>query len=269
MRRLGLTMAVTLLLGTGLVGAAPGGAAAAGARYLQPTTEIKPARGCIKLRPGFNGIKVRMVQRRLGLGSRWETMDSTTVAAVRRFQRRHDLRRRDGVVNRGTWRAMGFKAGFCLDRWQAKPALPLDATRRQRINKMLEFANNYSGAEYVWGGAGRPKRGVDCSGLVLQALYRAGLDPQPITIDRHVRPFYRTSRNLYQHDQLRRVRRANMRRGDLIFYTKDSTGRINHVALYLGHGRMLEAKGSNVHRTRVREHYPGQTIAPKVVRPFN
>jgi cell wall-associated NlpC family hydrolase len=195
-------------------------------------------------------------------------MDSATIDRVQRFQRRHRLHRRDGVVDRRTWRAMSFRHGFCLDRWQAKPALPLDATRRQRIRTMLDFANGYRGAEYVWGGAGRPRFGVDCSGLVLQALYRAGLDPQPISIDKHVLPRYRTSKAMYEHDRLRHVRLARKRRGDLIFYTKDSTGDVNHVALYLGNDRMVQAKGSRVHATHVRRRYPGQTIAPTVVRPF-
>jgi hypothetical protein len=265
MRHLRLA-AAALTLVAGSVAAVPAsGAAATG--YLQPTTRITPAEGCIKLTPGMNGIKVRLVQRRLGMGSRWETMDSATIARVERFQRRHGLRT-SGVVNRATWNAMGFREGFCFDRWQAEPMLPLDATRRQRVRTMIRFALSYRGAEYVWGGAGRPRYGVDCSGLVLQALYRAGLDPQPISIDKHVLPRYRTSKAMYQHDRLRHVRLANKRRGDLIFYRKDSTGDINHVAIYLGHGRMVEAKGDDVHVTRVGRHYFDQSIASTVVRPF-
>jgi cell wall-associated NlpC family hydrolase len=270
MRRLAMAFA-TVTTGVALVatsaGALPAASSAPG-RFLQPTDTITPARGCIRLTPGVNGIKVRMVQRRLGMGSRWETMDAATINRVQRFQRRHRLHRRDGVVDRRTWRAMNFAKGFCFDRWQADP-LPITAPRRKRINTMLAFANDYRGAEYVWGGAGRPRFGVDCSGLVLQALYRAGLDPQPITIDKHVRPRYRTSKALFEHDQLRHVRLARKRRGDLIFYRKDSTGDINHVALYLGHGRLLEAKGDDVHVAPVLRHHPDQTIASTVVRPFS
>jgi cell wall-associated NlpC family hydrolase len=267
--RLALATAVALALTGTLVATATGTAtASAGARYLQPTDSITPAEGCVRLTPGMNGIKVRMVQRRLGMGSRWETMDSATIRRVQRFQGRHGLRQ-SGVVNRRTWKAMGFAEGFCFDRWQAQPALRLSATSRQRIRTMLRFATTYRGAEYVWGGAGRPRYGVDCSGLVLQSLYRAGLDPQPISIDKHVLPLYRTSKELYQHDRLRHVALARKRRGDLIFYRKDSTGDINHVALYLGHGRLLEAKGDDVHVAPVLRHHPDQTIASTVVRPFS
>ena len=271
-----LGIAVTVALTTGAVGvpasatgaASSAAASSAATRWLQPTRTITPADGCVRLTPGINGIKVRMVQRRLGMGSRWETMDSATIQRVKTFQGRHGLRR-SGVVGRRTWNAMGFGEGFCLDRWQAEPALPLRATRRQRIRTMIRFAMGYRGAEYVWGGAGRPRYGVDCSGLVLQSLYRAGLDPQPISIDKHVLPRYRTSKQLYQHDRLRHLPLSRKRRGDLIFYRKDSTGDINHVAIYLGHGRLVEAKGDDVHVAQVVRHHPDQTIAATVVRPFN
>jgi cell wall-associated NlpC family hydrolase len=265
MRHLRLTVAA-VALAAGSVAAVPA-SGTAGTGYLQPTTRITPAEGCVRLARGVTGIKVRMVQRRLGMGSRWEIMDSATMTRVERFQRRHGLRV-TGAVNRATWNAMGFREGFCFDRWQADPALPLDATRRQRIRTMIRFAVNYRGAEYVWGGAGRPRYGVDCSGLVLQSLYRAGLDPQPISIDKHVSPNYRTSRAMYRHDGLRHVRLANKRRGDLIFYRKDSTGDINHVAIYMGRGRMVEAKGNDVHLARFQRHYFNQSVASTVVRPF-
>ncbi|MGH8868627.1 MAG: NlpC/P60 family protein [Actinomycetes bacterium] len=241
---------------------------AATSRYLQPVTTIKPNEGCIYLTPGMNGVKVKMVQRRLGFSSRtWETMDSATVAAVRRFQSRKGLHV-DGVVGPKTWAKMGFDAGFCMDRWTAKVALGLGAAPAQRRDQMIEFARRYLGSEYVWGGAGTPNRGIDCSGLVLQALYSAGLDPRPISVDKHVRPAYRTSRELYIHDGLRHVKRSEKRRGDLIFYEKNSTGRVNHVAIYLGGGRMLEAVEPRVHVTRVVTYRSTQTMKPTVVRPF-
>jgi opacity protein-like surface antigen len=277
MKHIALGVAVTVALTTGAVAAVPAsatdasvrssGTSAAATGWLRPTDSITPTRGCTRLRRGVTGIKVRMVQRRLGMGSRFELVDAATIQRVRRFQGRHGLRR-TGVVNRTTWNRMGFREGFCFDRWQAEP-VPLGATRRQRIDAMIRFALTYRGAEYVWGGAGRPPYGVDCSGLVLQSLYRAGLDPQPISIDKHVSPGYRTAMHIYGHDRLRHVPLARKRRGDLIFYRKDSTGDINHVAIYLGHGRLVEARGTDVHVARVQRHHPDQTIAATVVRPFN
>ena len=236
--------------------------------YLEPTTTITPAHGCIVLSAGVKGVKVRLVQVRLGLGSRPAAMDAATLAAVQAFQVHNHLSRTDGVVDAATWGALGISEGFCFDRWQATPALPIGAGSSQRIEAMLSFANSYVGAQYVLAGAGQPKYGVDCSGLVLQALYRAGLDPQPISIDKHVQPHYRTGYNLYHYPYLKHVPRSQMQRGDLVFYTSDTTGAINHVAFYLGDNHMLEAKHKDVHITVVSDHYTNQSIAPDVVRPF-
>ena len=280
MKHIALGMAATVALTTGAFAAVPASAAgeaavgsagassAAAARWLQPTDSITPAKGCFRLTRGMSGVKVRLVQRRLGMGSRFEVMDAATIQRVRTFQGRHGLRR-TGVVTRRTWNAMDLRESFCMDRWQAEPAFGLRATRRQRIRAMIQFALTYRGTEYVWGGAGRPRYGVDCSGLVLQALYRAGLDPQPISIDKHVQANYRTAKHMYAHDRLRHLPLARKRRGDLIFYRKDSSGDINHVAIYLGHGRLVEAKGNDVHVARLQRHHPDQTIAATVVRPFN
>lgn len=234
---------------------------------LQPTTTIVPARGCTILTPGMNGVKVKMVQRRLGLpDSAWETMDRLTIEAVRRFQRQAGLAA-DGVVGPRTWRAMGFREDFCFDRYQARPTLPLTASVQERREQMIAFARGFLGEEYVWGGAGPRGYGVDCSGLVLQALYSAGLDPQPITVDKHVLPDYRTSVELYDHPRLAHLRRSAVQRGDLVFWRSNKTGRVNHVAIYLGGGKVLEAAEPRVRIGSVGDR-PTQTMMPEVVRPF-
>ncbi len=266
MRRF-VVVAVSAL--TLVANSAPVGRAAEPA-HLQPVTTITPPKGCVVLTPGTNGVKVRMVQQRLGMPEgTWETMDAATRTKVERFQKRKGLTV-DGVVGPKTWAAMAFAEDFCMDRWTATPALGPDATSAQRIRTMIRFARPYLGGEYVWGGAGTREYGVDCSGLVLQALYRAGLDPQPITLDKHVRPAYRTSLQLYKHPGLQHLSFAQRQRGDLIFYRSNSTGKVNHIGIYLGDGKILEAvSGPDTTRigTVTTSRY-GQTVMPTVVRPF-
>ncbi|MDO4791926.1 MAG: cell wall-binding repeat-containing protein [Buchananella hordeovulneris] len=231
---------------------------------LAPTTRITAIGGGQNLLPGWNGTKVSLVQHALGLGSRWETMDGTTIAAVRNFQSRRGLPV-TGVVDQRTWNALGTGYGFNIDAWQTKPRLGARATRSQRIETMIAFAMEQRGSEYTWGGAGPYQLGYDCSGLVLQALYAAGLDPQPINVMAHQWPEYRTSRELGHHPRMQRLPFSERQRGDLIFY-HNGQGVIDHVTIYLGNEMMIEAGGIalNTHVTSLRwgNYYP------TIVRPF-
>jgi len=237
------------------------------AAVLAPTETLTPARGCVRLTPGMNGIKVKIVQTRLGFpASTWETMDAATITAVRAFQRSVGLTP-DGVVGPETWRAMGFWEDFCFDRYQAPIALPLSAGPQARIEAMIAHARGYLGEEYVWGGAGPKGYGVDCSGMILQALYSAGLDPQPISVDAHVLPDYRTSLELYRHPALAHEPLADVRRGDLVFWRSTSTGQVNHVAISLGGSEVIEAVEPQVHLA-VTGDRARQVMMPEIVRPF-
>lgn len=109
--------------------------------------------------------------------------------------------------------------------------------------------------------------GFDCSGLVLQAIYAAGRDPQPIDVIKHAEPTYRTSAQLYAHTGLQSVPVAQRRRGDLIFYT-NSAGRVHHVTIDLGDGTMMEAYGRYAGIRTVIPQYGISYIAPYVKRVF-
>lgn len=88
------------------------------------------------------------------------------------------------------------------------------------------IAEAYLGAAYLWGG--RDSLGLDCSGLVQQALYAAGKTcPRDTDMQEAVlgRP----------------IDRPALRRGDLVFWT-------GHVAIMLDETRMLHA---NSHRMAV------------------
>ncbi|RAG83897.1 hypothetical protein DN069_20045, partial [Streptacidiphilus pinicola] len=89
------------------------------------------------------------------------------------------------------------------------------------------------GKPYVWGGNG--PYGYDCSGLVQQAFFRAG-----ITLPRVAAEQYRATTPIPPN---------RLRRGDLIFWSSSSrSSGIHHVAIYLGGGRYIEAphRGADV-----------------------
>jgi murein DD-endopeptidase len=84
------------------------------------------------------------------------------------------------------------------------------------------------GKRYRFGGA-TPSAGFDCSGLVQFSFRQAGVNVP-----------HNTER---QRQASRPVRRADLRRGDLVFF--DQEGKKNsHVGIYLGGGRFVHAPSS-------------------------
>lgn len=95
------------------------------------------------------------------------------------------------------------------------------------LDDPAELAKAYLAAPYQWGG--RESAGLDCSGLVQQALYaagRAGPRDTDMQASRVGRP----------------VERNDLRRGDLVFWP-------GHVAMMIDETRMLHA---NAHHMAVR-----------------
>ena len=92
-------------------------------------------------------------------------------------------------------------------------------------NKIVNFACQFVGNRYVWGGTSLT-HGCDCSGFTQSVLKNFG-----ISIPRVSRDQARTGT---------KVTSADMRPGDLIFYANRS-GTINHVGMYIGNGQVVNA----------------------------
>ncbi|NLP34165.1 MAG: SH3 domain-containing protein [Clostridiales bacterium] len=91
-------------------------------------------------------------------------------------------------------------------------------------NDIVSYALRFEGNPYVWGGTSLTK-GADCSGFTQSVFKHFG-----IRIPRNSRS---------QASSGKRVSLDNMKKGDLIFYSKN--GRINHVAIYIGNGKVIGA----------------------------
>ena len=96
-------------------------------------------------------------------------------------------------------------------------------TRVDLVNFALQFVGN----RYVWGGTSLTK-GVDCSGFTLKVYERYGI----------YLPHYSGSQPSYG----KKITRAELQPGDLIFYA--SSGKIDHVAIYIGNGQIVHAANS-------------------------
>jgi gamma-D-glutamyl-L-lysine dipeptidyl-peptidase len=113
-----------------------------------------------------------------------------------------------------------------------------DAWLVERDGDPVEEARAYLGAPYEWGGM--TERGIDCSGLVHMAYRRLGrLVPRDAD---------------QQEEAGTEVAPDELRRGDLVCYG-------DHIAFWLGDGRILHATGRDGVRAVVEEDHPPELAA--------
>ena len=87
------------------------------------------------------------------------------------------------------------------------------------------------GTRYHFGGA-TPSSGLDCSGLVQYSYGRTGVSLPRNTEQQRLASLP--------------VRRAELRRGDLVFFDQEGK-KHSHVGIYLGDGRFVHAPSSGKH----------------------
>lgn len=97
-------------------------------------------------------------------------------------------------------------------------------------SKLISTGAKYLGVPYVWGGT--TPSGFDCSGFV-GYVYKKTLG----------KTLPRTSGE--QYNKSKKISKAQLKKGDLIFFSA-SGGRITHVAMYAGNGKLLHAAGNKV-----------------------
>ena len=93
--------------------------------------------------------------------------------------------------------------------------------------KIVEFALQFVGNPYVWGGTSLTG-GADCSGFVLSVMNEFGYSLPRVAID--------------QYNASTKKDIADLEPGDLVFYGGD----IHHVALYIGDGQIVHAANSRL-----------------------
>ena len=114
--------------------------------------------------------------------------------------------------------------------WVSKSYLSLDiesTTRAQRVNTVIANAKDLLGTPYVWGGDSKADGGFDCSGLVQYVFKPLGYTLNRVSAD--------------QSKQGQNVPKENLQPGDLIFYSLAADGRVSHVGIYIGGGRMIHS----------------------------
>jgi hypothetical protein len=122
---------------------------------------------------------------------------------------------------------------------RSKPVSERTRQRRaseRRIRAVLRAARVAIGTPYVYGGE-QLHHGFDCSGLVQWAWRHGG-----VTLPRT---------SYTQWDAVRRVGRRHLQLGDILFFFPS----ISHVAIYVGHGRMIEAPHTGLRVRAIRVYW--------------
>ncbi|NMM61821.1 SH3 domain-containing protein [Clostridium sp. P21] len=101
------------------------------------------------------------------------------------------------------------------------------AVRQEKINIVISTAKSLLGTPYVWGGESLQEGGFDCSGFVYYTFKKAGYDLNRISSD--------------QAKQGTEVSKENLQPGDLVFFSFEGNGVVNHVGIYIGNGQMIHS----------------------------
>ncbi len=101
---------------------------------------------------------------------------------------------------------------------------------KDKVNALVKELNKWIGTKYKYGGT--TKKGIDCSGLVMQAYKKACDIKLP-----------RSSRE--QHRYCTRINRKDLIKGDLVFFATGKSKKIvTHVGVYIGNGEIIHASSS-------------------------
>lgn len=113
-------------------------------------------------------------------------------------------------------------------RGQQRPGTSQKLTSQQQ-NALVKEAKKWIGTRYQYGGHSR--KGTDCSGMVME-VYLAVCNLSLPRSSREQQAFCQS------------INKKDLTAGDLIFFCTGSSGRVSHVGMYIGDGKMVHASTS-------------------------
>ncbi|MBR1986326.1 MAG: fibronectin type III domain-containing protein [Mogibacterium sp.] len=134
------------------------------------------------------------------------------------------------------------------------------SSKVDHVSALIKTAKKYKGDKYAQSKSGAPGKGIDESGLIIQACYGAGVDLWPISPS--TRPYNCLPKIMGSKFKKITYKQAaegsndyvGMTKGDLIFFSTSKNGNPIHAAIYLGLGDIIHAdpvKG-NVNTSTIR-----------------
>ena len=193
--------------------------------------------------PGYEGIKTLLIKQKLGTANIHNQYNYYDASLIKNVQRTHGLPQ-TGWVDFNTWKALGLPANWwtSIDSYVAPLAVRPGQGRSAHIEAMINQAYKYMGQPWIAGCSSMPNYGVDCSGLVMQSLYAAGINPTSCSSIYHGFPGNEwNSRQLFNDPHFMNVSWNNRQRGDLVLYYEPGTHIIIHVAILINPNQVIES----------------------------
>ena len=244
-----VSAAMVLTLNTGIAANAEGTY-----KYYTLNDTIELPDGGYTINTDYIGLKTVYVNIALRESSN-ARYSGETVAAVKSFQETYGLPV-TGEVDMATWCAIGENLDVNYYSWPEIPfneetwysigtyRTPVKTTRYSKrediVNAIVTTAAEYEGTPYRVGCSGFPGTAVDCSGLVFQCLYAAGINPEKNIVDHALAVYEYTSRNLCADEMLGEyITTDEIQAGDLIYY--HNNGVVCHVGVCVSSTKMYDA----------------------------
>lgn len=128
-----------------------------------------------------------------------------------------------------------FKSGTSSDNSNSEGSSSENSTSTSTIrNQIVDYAKTFLGIYYQWGGnyPQGSSYGLDCSHFTYQVLKKYGLmNSYMVSAD--------------QANYVTKISRSELKPGDLIFYKSKSSGKVVHVAIYIGNDQVIGANGGD------------------------
>lgn len=102
------------------------------------------------------------------------------------------------------------------------------STSTSKATAIINTAKQYMGVKYVWGGT--TPSGFDCSGYTQYVFAKHGISLPRVSRD--------------QYNVGTSVSYANLKAGDLVFFSLDGDKVIDHVGIFIGNGQFINASSS-------------------------
>ncbi|WP_028560395.1 C40 family peptidase [Paenibacillus pinihumi] len=118
--------------------------------------------------------------------------------------------------------AIAFSGSALISPKQVEAA---SASSSSKASRVISIGKKYLGAPYVFGAKTGNTSSFDCSSFTQYVYRQVGVS------------IPRSSKN--QSTAGRFVSRSNLKAGDLIFSDTNRDGKINHVSIYMGNGKLL------------------------------